>query len=64
MNWFKKVLSTLGSLFHSKKFITAAIATGTAIAAGTPVGTAMLAGAGAYVLGQGVADVGKNAPAK
>jgi len=64
MNWFKKVLVTIGSLFHSKKFITAAVGTVTAIVAGTPVGTAVLAGAGAYVLGQGVADVGKNAPPK
>jgi hypothetical protein len=59
MNWFKKFISTVGSLFHSKKFITAAAGTITAIAGGTPVGTAVLAGAGAYVLAQGVADHGK-----
>lgn len=59
MNWFKTVLSTIGSLFHSKKFIVAASGIVTAIASGTPVGTAVIAGASAYVLGQGIADHGK-----
>lgn len=61
MNWFKQVLVTLGSLFHSKKFLVAAGGVVAAVVSGTPVGTAVLAGASAYVLGQGVADHGKDA---
>lgn len=51
----------LHDLFTSKKFTVAVGGTITAIAKGVPAGTAVLAGAGAYVLGQGMADFGKNA---
>lgn len=60
-NFFKRFGSMVVDLFTSKKFVTAAVGVGVAIASGTPVGPAILAGAGAYVLGQGVADHGKEA---
>lgn len=61
MNWFKKVLATFGDLFHSKKFLTAALGAASAIVGGAPVGVSILGAAGAYVLGQGLADQGKEA---
>lgn len=63
-SFFTKLVSTIGDMFTSKKFLTAAAGTVTAIVGGTPVGTAVLAGAGAYVLGQGIADHGKEAAKK
>ena len=61
MNWFKRFGSMVGDLLTSKKFITAVVGTVTAIVSGTPIGPAVLAGAGAFVLGQGIADHGKEA---
>lgn len=63
-DWFKKFVSTVGDLFHSKKFLVASGATMAAIAAGQPPKNAILAGGIAYVGAQGMADWGKNAPPK
>lgn len=60
-SWLMGVVATLGSLFHSKKFQVAAGGVATAIANGVAPGTAILVGAGSYVIGQGMADWGKNA---
>lgn len=60
-NFFKKLGTALSDLLTSKKFLTAATGAGVAIASGTPVGTAVLAAAGSYAVGQGIADHGKSA---
>lgn len=62
--FFAKFISTIGDMLTSKKFLTAATGVGIAIASGTPVGLAVAAGAGTYVLGQGIADHGKHAAGK
>lgn len=62
--FFGRLGAALADMFTSKKFLTAAVGTGVAIASGTPVGAAVLAGAGAYVLGQGIADNGKESAKK
>ncbi len=63
-NFFSRLGRALGDMFTSKKFIAAVGGTVAAIVGGTPVGTAVLAGAGAYVLGQGIADNGKESAKK
>ncbi len=59
--FFARLGRTLADMFTSKKFLTAAAGAGIAIASGTPVGVAVLAAGGAYIAGQGLADVGKSA---
>lgn len=61
MKWLKRLANTIGDMFTSKKFLTAAAGAGVAIASGTPVGVAILAAAGTYIVGQGIADHGKEA---
>lgn len=64
MGFLSGVFMAIRGLFTSKKFLVAAGSTVGAIAAGTPVGTALLAGGIAYVGGQGLADFGKVAAGK
>jgi len=63
-SFFKKLGQSLADLFTSKKFLTAAAGAGLAIAQGAPAGVTILGAASAYVVGQGMADFGKNAAAK
>lgn len=58
-NWFKKLVTTIGDMLTSKKFLGAATGAGIAIAAGQPVGAA-IAGA-AYALAQAHVDHAKEA---
>lgn len=64
MSWFKKFVSTIGDLFHSKKFLAAVGAAVGSVAAGQKPATAILGAGLAYVGAQGLADFGKNAPPK
>ncbi len=64
-SFFKSLGHTLHELFTSKKFLVTVAGVGASIlTGGVAPGTAIIAGAVAYVTGQGLSDFGKGAAGK